>query len=216
MDFTRQSNICAPWIIQSKSVNLIGTGGIGSAAAVVLAKLGIGHINLFDPDEVEEVNIPTQLLRVSDVGMAKVESVWRLLQILSDVSVMARASEIDENAQMPWAPICISALDSVEARQRVWWRMRVMQPNWYLDARMAAEVFQLYTVNMRDYHWYEDALMSLTEDMVPDEPCTSKAIIYTAFIAAGHIGHAVKRIVMDQPVPHLLVHNIKLFDITRP
>jgi adenylyltransferase/sulfurtransferase len=43
--------------LQSAKLAVVGTGGVGSAAAYFLASLGIGHLRLIDQDIVEESNL---------------------------------------------------------------------------------------------------------------------------------------------------------------
>ena len=43
--------------LQSAKVTIVGTGGVGSAAAYFLASQGIGHLRLIDQDIVEESNL---------------------------------------------------------------------------------------------------------------------------------------------------------------
>jgi hypothetical protein len=108
------------------------------------------------------------------------------------------------------ASIVISALDSIDARKMVWktlfndsskWR-------WYLDARMAAEHFQLYSVDHEsDWDWYEKFIGNFDEEDVPELPCTEKATIYTANGAAAYIGATCRNIITKEPV-----HKIQLVD----
>lgn len=61
--------------LSSKSVMLIGTGGIGSTCALLLAAAGIGKLILADDDVLEESNLTrTILFNSSDVGNKKIES----------------------------------------------------------------------------------------------------------------------------------------------
>ncbi len=61
--------------LSSKSVMLIGAGGIGSTCALLLAAAGIGKLILADDDVLEESNLTrTILFNSSDVGNTKVES----------------------------------------------------------------------------------------------------------------------------------------------
>jgi adenylyltransferase/sulfurtransferase len=56
-------------------VLLVGAGGLGSPAALVLAAAGVGTLVIADPDAVEPSNLNRQILhRTRDLGRPKVES----------------------------------------------------------------------------------------------------------------------------------------------
>src|SRR3989441_3644050 len=60
--FARQSAIAEIGVsglqrLQSAKLAVVGTGGVGGAAAYFLASLGIGHLKLIDQDIVEESNL---------------------------------------------------------------------------------------------------------------------------------------------------------------
>jgi molybdopterin-synthase adenylyltransferase len=53
---------------------IVGVGGLGVPAAWTLARAGIGHLTLVDPDPVELSNLPRQVIyRDSDLGKPKAE-----------------------------------------------------------------------------------------------------------------------------------------------
>lgn len=61
--------------LKNASVLLIGTGGLGSPAALYLAAAGVGRLGLVDPDTVDLSNLHRQLLhRDAMVGVSKLES----------------------------------------------------------------------------------------------------------------------------------------------
>ncbi|MCW1915691.1 molybdopterin-synthase adenylyltransferase MoeB [Luteolibacter sp. GHJ8] len=61
--------------LKGSSVLMIGTGGLGSPAALYLAAAGIGRIGLIDPDTVDRSNLQRQILHgESWVGKSKLES----------------------------------------------------------------------------------------------------------------------------------------------
>ncbi len=64
--------------LKAASVLLVGTGGLGSPAALYLAAAGVGRIGLVDYDVVESSNLHRQVIHAtSRVGMLKVESARR-------------------------------------------------------------------------------------------------------------------------------------------
>ena len=61
--------------LKASSVLMIGTGGLGSPAALYLAAAGVGRIGLIDPDTVDRSNLQRQILHgESWVGKQKLES----------------------------------------------------------------------------------------------------------------------------------------------
>jgi molybdopterin/thiamine biosynthesis adenylyltransferase/rhodanese-related sulfurtransferase len=61
--------------LKNASVLLIGTGGLGSPAALYLAAAGVGRLGLIDPDTVDLSNLQRQLLHSdATIGKPKLES----------------------------------------------------------------------------------------------------------------------------------------------
>ena len=70
--------------LKAASVLCIGTGGLGSPAAMYLAAAGVGRIGLVDDDVVDASNIQRQLLHgTGDIGRRKLESAQ---ETLSDIN----------------------------------------------------------------------------------------------------------------------------------
>lgn len=78
-------------ILRKKRVILFGLGGVGSYAAEILARAGIGALTLVDHDTVSETNLNRQLCALhSTLGMPKAEVVRaRVLDINLDCRVQA-------------------------------------------------------------------------------------------------------------------------------
>ena len=76
--------------IKSARVLLIGTGGLGSPAALYLAAAGVGHIGLVDYDVVDFSNLQRQVIHgTSSLGELKVESARkRMLDVNPDIEVV--------------------------------------------------------------------------------------------------------------------------------
>lgn len=208
MDHTRHMAI---FNASHLTVSLIGAGGIGSMTGVVLAKMGVASVEIFDFDRVSDENVPTQFYGLPDIGKNKARALAEWMARLGDAGETEIGwipDRVDLN-HLVMANVVISAVDSILARQEIFSSLRC---NWYLDARMAAEEFHLYSIplgapEIAGRYWEE--LSSLCDADVPDEPCTSKATIYTAAIAAGHIGNAVRQIAAGEAPSQYLYHNIR-------
>lgn len=60
--------------LKAACVGIAGVGGLGSAVATALARIGIGHLILADFDVVEPSNLNRQQYFVDQLGMPKVEA----------------------------------------------------------------------------------------------------------------------------------------------
>lgn len=73
----------------ASKVLIVGTGGLGSPAALYLAAAGIGTLGLIDDDKVELTNLQRQIIHhTPDIGMPKVDSAKAQIQAINpDVNV---------------------------------------------------------------------------------------------------------------------------------
>jgi molybdopterin/thiamine biosynthesis adenylyltransferase len=210
MDHTRHMGIFT--IPQTFSVSLIGAGGIGALAAVILGKMGVRYLDVYDADRVDDVNIATQFHRHSDVGMFKTHAVKAIVEQFTgtDIEITRFPQMVDALTDVS-ASLVISAVDSISARKEIWNTVVESRCNFYLDTRMAAEEYQHFLVDMDDEQGvkaYNRLISDISDGDVPDQVCTAKATIYCSAISAGYIGHAVKQIVTGTARSHRLVHNI--------
>lgn len=60
--------------LESGRVAIAGLGGLGSNIAVMLARIGVGHLLLVDFDKVEPSNLNRQFYDTSHLGMLKTEA----------------------------------------------------------------------------------------------------------------------------------------------
>ena len=65
----------------NSSVLVVGSGGLGSAALLALACLGIGHIGIVDNDVISATNLPRQIIYgFKDVGKGKAITAKKVLK----------------------------------------------------------------------------------------------------------------------------------------
>jgi hypothetical protein len=192
IDYWRQADLIPPEALAAP-VTVVGAGGIGSPVALALAKMGCRTLTLYDPDVVEAHNLPNQIYRLRDVGRPKVAALAEVLAEFAAADVRAVQETV---SGQPLSGLVISGVDSMVSRERVWHgsiRYRPAVPL-YIDARMGAQVCRVLTVrpvDPDDVRWYESTLFP--DEGADEEPCTARAIIYTALGLASLVANQVKR-----------------------
>ena len=82
----------------NSSVVVVGAGGLGSAALLALACLGIGHIGIVDNDIISATNLPRQIIYgIKDVGKGKAITAKKVLKSKNpDIDVKVYPYRLDE------------------------------------------------------------------------------------------------------------------------
>ncbi len=102
---------------------IIGCGGLGCGASALLARAGVGHIRLVDPDVVEEVNLHRQALFIEDDARAAAPKALAAARRLTDANsfirvegVRARAEAGNIEALVSGATVVLDGTDNAESR----------------------------------------------------------------------------------------------------
>ena len=107
-------------LLQEARVAVVGLGGLGSNVAMWLARLGVGHLLLYDFDKVELSNLNRQYYFLEDVGKYKAEALLAKLQQVNPYgdyqSKVARLTEANLEELLAPAHIICEALDKAEAK----------------------------------------------------------------------------------------------------
>ena len=211
MDHTRHIDI---YDVSNVTVTLIGAGGIGAATAIALAKMGVMSLTIYDMDRVGTENLATQFHKLSDVGRFKAEAMKNVIaEYASDVWVEPRTERVAERTTYD-TDFVICAVDNIKTRNDVWTSVQKSSVTYFIDARMSAEEFHLYSADLKDHgavDHYTQMISRESDEIIPDLPCTMKATIYCALMAAGHVSNAVKKLAMGERHPFVLIHNMKTF-----
>ncbi len=211
MDHTRHIDI---YDVSKEVVTLIGAGGIGATTAIALAKMGVSGLVVYDMDSVGTENLATQLHRLSDVGKTKVDAINEAISTYAnDVTVFPRVERVTADTHFE-TKFVVCAVDNILTRQEVWRSVYYPAVRYFIDARMSAEEFHLYTVDLKSedsVKRYNDMIWQESDENIPELACTMKATIFCAFMAAGHVSNAVKKLAMGEGHPFSLIHNIKTF-----
>jgi len=190
---TRYADLLPLKNVEQLHVGVIGVGGLGYPIVRALASIGVGHMELFDPDRVEVVNLGTQGWCQDHVGLWKVEAAAQEAQRLNkSVSIGQHRETFEENMIVPW-DLTFVCVDSMKARKDVvtaFSRKRYDYPRTLVEGRMGAEAFEfhiLQTLNdverWRREYWFPDS-------EAVREPCTRRATMWcgvsTGALMAGY------------------------------
>lgn len=197
--FLRQLDIVPPEKL-AFSITVIGAGAIGSATVVTLAKMGCSNITVWDPDTLEEVNIPNQLSKLAMVGKPKVEALAKLVHELTEVQIKwTRQRYTGQRLE----GVVVVTVDNMTTRQNVWKRTKLSRKiSLLIDARMGAEFARIYTIrpmNVEEADFYEENLYS--NDDAEHLPCSARSIIYCPTVVAGFIALVIKQYAINHSSP---------------
>jgi molybdopterin/thiamine biosynthesis adenylyltransferase len=107
--------------LQNAKALVIGSGGLGSPVAYMLAAMGIGTLGLVDYDTVELSNLNRQILHSTDkIGMPKVQSAKEFLHNLNPgTQVIAQEMSFTKSNSLELIndyDVVLDALDNLETR----------------------------------------------------------------------------------------------------
>ncbi len=122
--YARNSTAISPEevvVLTRKRVVVVGCGGLGGYCIEMLARVGVGHLIVVDPDVFDGTNLNRQILCTEDaIGRSKVEMACaRVAAVNAEVQVEGVRDVLDEgNAAsiIAGADCVVDALDSADAR----------------------------------------------------------------------------------------------------
>ena len=108
-------------VLRESRVLVLGVGALGSMAAELLARAGIGHLRIVDRDVVELTNLQRQVLYTeADVDAPKAEAAARrLVAVNSDIAIEALAKDFNARTYadlLKGVDLVIDGTDNMEAR----------------------------------------------------------------------------------------------------
>lgn len=208
MDFTRQFDIVNIEKLKDQEVVIIGAGAVGSATALMMAKMGVNMITVFDHDKIEKHNLPNQFYRVSDIGKPKVVA---LNEIVKDYTGTSLSVVEEKFKSQKIGGVVVVAVDSMDVRVNIWDALKYNSDiPLYIDTRMGAEVANVFTFYpLEDGEFYKDNLFPSSEAV--HEACTRRSISYTAFGLAAIATGKLKKYIQREPFYKELVMDFHTF-----
>ncbi|XP_058063115.1 ubiquitin-like modifier-activating enzyme 5 [Anopheles bellator] len=133
--------------IRNKSVAIVGIGGVGSVAADMLTRCGIGKLLLFDYDKVELANMNRLFYTPDQAGLSKVDAAMKTLNFINpDVAIVTHSYNITTVCNFaqfmeaigtgglePGSPVdlVLSCVDNFEARMAINTACNELMLHWF-------------------------------------------------------------------------------------
>lgn len=141
---------------QNQKVTIGGAGGIGSHVAILLSRLYLDRIDIYDNDIIEGHNMSGQFYSITDIGKSKVDALRNhILNFSNNRAIGIYRERINE-----YTPIhrnVIACFDNMESRILLFesWENRLrnidnIDKSLFIDGRLSAEEFQIFCIRGDD------------------------------------------------------------------
>lgn len=207
----RQSGLLPPELAKNTKVSIVGVGTLGSWAALALAKMGVGNLDLWDGDKVEMVNVPLQVYTPWDRGKTKLSA---LLDVVRDYTV---ANGMEQGRRRYWegeqlrSTIVVSGVDSFEARRALFTHALTPETTHFIDLRSGRETLLTYCIDLSNdeqKRMYTESLQSTPLDL----DCHEQGIVYVGMRAGAEVAAMVASILRGMPVPPRQTITTNMYD----
>jgi len=187
--------------LASKSVAILGCGGLGSNCAAMLVRTGVLHLTLVDFDTVEAENLNRQEYFLDQIGLPKVEALaatlWRIDEAV-DVRTIDGCIDADGLLSMvAGADVIVEAVDVAETKAMIMQVCSRELPDIPLVAASGlagyASANQIETIHLADKVWVAGDLLS---DIRDGHALVASRVMTTA----AHQANAVIRILLGLDV----------------
>ena len=201
--------------VQKSKIILAGLGGIGSWAAVQLARMSPAAIALYDDDIVEAGNMSGQLYSINDVGRNKVDAMHDMIsQYTTAKTVFALPERFTENTEA--GDIMICGFDNMAARKLFFtkWKEHVdslpeerKKDCLYIDGRLSMDTLQVFCIKGDDaYSINKYSTDYLFDDSQADATvCSMKQTTYLACMIGSVITNLFTNFIansLDPVIPY--------------
>ena len=209
--YSRQRDIVPPERLAQCKATVIGVGAIGRQVAVQLAAMGMPRLQLVDFDHVEESNLASQGYLQNDLGKSKVEATAVLCQQLNS---SLKIHELNDRFKrsMKIGNVVFVCVDKIETRRLIWESIKDTT-SFFVDGRISAEVLRVLTASdLASRQHYPTTLFAASEAYAG--PCTAKATIYCANIAAGLMISQSRKWLRNLPIDADIQVNLLSMELT--
>ena len=206
MDLSRHISVFNPAAVKD-DIHIIGVGATGSFVAMMLARMGVPVINIYDFDDVEIHNIPNQYYDTGDLGKLKAEALADKLRLINpDITVNVGKEAVKPEDVSNMSGYLFSLVDSMKVRKELW---EAAKANTNLinvwESRLGSDQARVYSLPIekdKDYSRYEQDFYD--DDNAEVSACgTSITVLPIVMMTASLMIVQFIDLVMENPVvPH--------------
>jgi sulfur carrier protein ThiS adenylyltransferase len=188
--------------IKKSVVGIAGLGGLGSAVAIALARIGVGTLILVDFDVVEPSNLNRQQYFIHQIGMPKVEALQENLSKINPyVRVRLYNEKLDRNNVeriFKEADVVVEAFDRAEEKAMLINVVSEKMPDKYIVAASGVAGYgdnnEIQTIR------FSSKIFVVGDQKTPAQPGTG-LMAPRVGVAAHHQANIVLRILLGEEKP---------------
>lgn len=208
LDIRRHQGIVSAKKLDGARVTLIGAGSVGSFAALLITKLGLQNVEVYDEDYVETWNMANQFYRVTeDYNHFKVDALAAVIEQFSGIRMIIHK---EKYAAQKLAPIVIVATDTMDSRKLVWEQAKLQGVERFIEARMGGQSGSVYSIdalNLKDRVFWEE--MWYPDSEVEAPKCTERTIVDNVAQCAVFISRAFRAHLNKEEYPREVVFDLR-------
>jgi len=161
-------------------IHVIGAGATGSWLTLILAKMGIKNIHVYDFDDVEKHNIPNQAFAPLDIGCSKVSSISLVAKHFAGIDIAEHNQKVIRHT--PLDGVVFVLTDTMKSRENIFKACKKGSVEYVIETRMDARGGYIYSFDPRveaEKERYEKTLY--TDEQAEVSACgASTTVIATA------------------------------------
>lgn len=189
---TRYRDIFDPLKNQAR-ITIVGAGSGGSNLAVLLARMGIKDITVYDDDIVEAHNLGHQAYGVAAIGGKKVTELAKEVYSLTGCKITPIDNRTD-GSDIDTDILCL-AVDTMSARKEISEKAKY---NFCVDGRSGGLTGNLYTFSKLDYDRYQKTLY--TDEEARELTCGGRSIGFMSYIMSALYEIQIKKIILAEEI----------------
>ncbi len=204
--------------LKSKTITIAGVGGIGSLTVSMLARVGVGKINIIDLDIVEEENLNRMIYRPKHLNKSKVEAITEIIdEINPDTAIQAYYKDImdfefEDNLVeiLENTDLAFMCLDNIPARQ--YFNIKCINSKVpYVDSGLLRSGFGGYVHLIKPfetacYQCTGSVKVTDTNDKAGNE-CTASIPTTVNIVASLQVQHGLRYLLNFGEIPDYVSYN---------